>query len=236
MVQVSKRFYGELVQCTKCFIEKPWTEKYFIRDAGKLRNPCIKCASNSRKIRYEKDPNRKEKSKARTAKYRKNNPDKVFIQNRKPRKINKELANKRVNRWKKNNPESGRIQASKRKCMKLDLPHFFTKKDWHKCLEYWNHKCCICGRKEGEGYVLSQDHWIALSDTRENNPGTVPTNMLPMCHARKGVNGGCNNSKWIKDGKEWLMSKYGTDFAEKKNKRNRTLFQLSSLKVGRFKI
>jgi hypothetical protein len=54
------------------------------------------------------------------------------------------------------------------------------------------------------GYTLAKEHWIALGDQR--NPGTVPWNILPLCHAKSGVKGGCNNAKWTKDPVVWLES------------------------------
>lgn len=47
-----------------------------------------------------------------------------------------------------------------------------------------------------------QDHFIALTDTRPNNPGTVPTNIVPSC-------GICNDSKGNKNAAEWLIAKFG---------------------------
>ncbi len=50
------------------------------------------------------------------------------------------------------------------------------------------------------------DHWIAISDLRPDNPGTVATNMIPLCH---GISG-CNNKKQNKDPIEWMRQEYGT--------------------------
>jgi hypothetical protein len=49
------------------------------------------------------------------------------------------------------------------------------------------------------------DHWIALSDPRPDNPGTVPTNIVPLCH---GI-GGCNNRKSNRDPVEFLETEFG---------------------------
>jgi hypothetical protein len=45
---------------------------------------------------------------------------------------------------------------------------------------------------------------IPLTDPRPDNPGTVPTNIVPLCH---GVDG-CNLSKSNGDPIEWLTSRY----------------------------
>jgi hypothetical protein len=47
------------------------------------------------------------------------------------------------------------------------------------------------------------DHWIPLSSP--GCPGTVATNMVPLCH---GI-GGCNNSKCDRDPQGWLLEKFG---------------------------
>ncbi len=100
--------------------------------------------------------------------------------------------------------------------MKQRLPKLFTKTDWEHCLDYWNRRCCVCGREAGDGYALAQEHWIAISDLRQDNPGTVPWNILPLCHAKGGVEGGCNNSKWTRDPVEWLTQFLGPEKAAAK--------------------
>jgi hypothetical protein len=71
----------------------------------------------------------------------------------------------------------------------------------------------VCGRyigNDNEHLKLAIDHWIALDDKRVNNPGTVITNLLPLCHGK----GGCNNSKGNKDPEQWLHEIYSCDEAE----------------------
>ncbi len=92
----------------------------------------------------------------------------------------------------------------------------FTPQDWDKCLLYWENQCCICGQKAKDGYIIAQEHWIPLADKRDDNPGTVPWNILPMCHARSGVSGGCNNSKWKREPVSWLESRLGAEQAQLK--------------------
>lgn len=56
------------------------------------------------------------------------------------------------------------------------------------------------------------DHWIALTDSRTDNPGTVVENIIPLCHGW----GGCNNNKRNRDAAEWLTKKLGPRKAKKK--------------------
>jgi len=55
-------------------------------------------------------------------------------------------------------------------------------------------------------FFASADHWIPLSYKGDDNPGTVATNIIPLCH---GI-GGCNNSKNATMPDEWLKRKFGT--------------------------
>jgi ribosomal protein L37AE/L43A len=86
---------------------------------------------------------------------------------------------------------------------KRSLPHAFTEQDWERALEYWGHKCAVCGRPRGLWHTLAADHWIPL--THSECPGTVPTNIVPLCHGE----GGCNNSKGKKMPDAWLAERLG---------------------------
>jgi len=93
---------------------------------------------------------------------------------------------------------------------KRSLPDTFSERDWLRALEYWGYKCAVCGRPRGLWHTLAADHWIPL--TAPDCPGTVPTNIIPLCHGE----GGCNNSKRSKVPDEWLVSKLGTKDAFQK--------------------
>lgn len=81
----------------------------------------------------------------------------------------------------------------------------FTTADWERCLEYFNWSCAVCGRQLrdlfGE-HTPSADHWIPLSSP--DCPGTIPTNVVPLCHGK----GGCNNSKGKKHPDTWLEQRF----------------------------
>lgn len=97
-----------------------------------------------------------------------------------------------------------------------NIPCDFTTEDWERCLEYWHHRCCICDRPIGLWHTLAQEHWIPTTDPRPDNPGTVPWNMLPMCHSKANGRNGCNNSKSDLDPLVWLERKLGKRKAKKK--------------------
>lgn len=113
--------------------------------------------------------------------------------------------NESSKRWWHSKPGIASIYSQRRRARKHNLPVAFTITNWQRCLDYWGHKCCICGHPMGLWHTLAQDHWIPLSDPRPDNPGTVPWNILPLCHGQ----GGCNNSKFNRDPIEWLQERIG---------------------------
>lgn len=217
MAGKSKRTIGQMIQCTQCGEMKPWQVGVFKSEKGKPRMPCIPCDTKRRAANAGANRERERiAGRERVARWRTNNPKKVKEANRKPRSFDRELARKRINRWKRENPDTRSVEIHRRKARKLELPDSFTKSDWKRCLKYWDKACCICGRKQGSGFAIAMDHWVPLSDERDDNPGTVPWNIVPMCHARNGASGGCNNSKWIKDPVEWLVDYLGAEKAKEK--------------------
>ena len=163
--------------------------------------------------------------------YKVNHPDKVAEGKRRDRIEHKDRIQKQQQAWVEKNPSKNRATKKryvdrhpdkvkqnnkdnkfKRRATLRKLPFDFNALDWQHCLEYWDYRCCICGRKADFWHMLAREHWIAIEDHRENNPGTVPSNMLPMCHSIKGASPddvGCNNAKRDKDPIEWLNKRLG---------------------------
>jgi len=144
---------------------------------------------------------------------RKNNPQKYrgYQQTRRKKDGGASLR-AAVARWQKANPERAIYQSQVRRARHRSLPHTFTIHQWEQCLEYWGHSCAICGKSPDFWTTLAQGHWIALSDPRADNPGTVAHNVIPICHTKpNGALGmpSCNNSMQAKDPIEWLNTKYG---------------------------
>ena len=100
-----------------------------------------------------------------------------------------------------------------------DLPHNWTEYDWDYACQYFNHCCAVCQRPAGDGRILARDHWYPLSIP--GCPGTVPTNMVPLCH---GIDG-CNNQKSNHDPYQWLVNTYGLIEAKAIMKRIQTFFR-----------
>jgi hypothetical protein len=109
----------------------------------------------------------------------------------------------RIRAWRKRNPASSRSALLRYRARKLALPNHFTARDRQFMLQYWQYACAICGNQEGFWHTLADDHWIPLHS--QKCPGTVPENILPLCHGREG----CNNNKGKKDPHLWLIDRVG---------------------------
>lgn len=98
------------------------------------------------------------------------------------------------------------VSTERRLARKKGLPDDFTVEDEKNALEYFEYRCAVCGRQFGNGFVLALDHWIPLDHA--TCPGTIPSNIVPLCHARAGYSGGCNNSKSFKMPLDWLRDRF----------------------------
>jgi hypothetical protein len=127
--------------------------------------------------------------------------------------------------WSRANPTRTRknaiISSHRRRARKRNLPDSFTPADWQRALDYFHGCCAVCERPlNGIFHSAHADHWIALSDP--NCPGTVPTNMVPLC----GGTGGCNQSKNDRPARVWLTQKFGKRKAAEILQRIETYFAL----------
>lgn len=227
-----------LKRCSKCGVEKPATSEYFYSRTdyqGKLRSACIACTRAIGKDYDQRTPrnrraqqmlyyheNREVYRERDRLRYL-NNKQSELERNRLYHKRNKATISARHRSYRQSNPELIKSYYHNYRARRLSLPADLTASDIHFATDYWNNRCCICGRQFkdlfGE-HTLAFDHWIPLSNP--DSLGTVPHNMLPMCH---GV-GGCNNSKGAKDPLEWLTDKLGKRKAKQKLKEIEAYFDL----------
>lgn len=91
----------------------------------------------------------------------------------------------------------------RRRARTQELPSVFTGADWQTAVDYFGGCCAVCGRPPGLWHTLAADHWIPLASP--DCPGTVPWNIVPLCH---GVDG-CNNSKGSALPSDWLTGRFG---------------------------
>ncbi len=222
--------------CTKCGATHPATVEFWHRNRGGLRTNCKACgkeitrkwrAANPEKIReslrkYRADNAEKvresvrkwradnpEKQREYLRKYRADNAEKIREYGRKWAAANTEKIREYDRTYRAENPEKMREYDRKRRARLAALPFDFPPWMERRALDYWHGCCAICGRQLKDlfdTHTAAMDHWIAKTDPRPDNPGTVATNMIPLCH---GI-GGCNNSKGNKDPNEWVKQEHGT--------------------------
>lgn len=166
---------------------------------------------NYRRERYALDRNRELK---RAARYRFEKRDRVLKAQAKWRDTH--LDARRA--YSVNHKMQGYLATLRRRARIRKLPDTMTQRDIEKCLAYFGHRCATCDRPQGFWHTLAMDHWIPLSSPE--CPGTVPQNMIPLCH---GI-GGCNNAKHDKDPREWLVVTFGKRKATKIEKQIRAYF------------
>ena len=177
---------------------------------------------SERKARYRSENPAKERE--RSARYRNANPDKVRESQARWYRANAVKERERVARWRQANPDKRRESVARwrqanldkvraawhrRRATKRALPAQWSDADAQRMLAYWKNCCAICSQHvepNNAFYYLAQDHWIPL--TSPECPGTVPCNMLPLCHSKIGNALGCNSAKYNADPIEWLHSLY----------------------------
>jgi hypothetical protein len=115
----------------------------------------------------------------------------------------------RVSAWAKANPEREAANEQRRRARKKALPDTWTVEQQTFMLEYWHYSCAVCGNAQGLFWCLAHDHWIPLASP--DCPGTIATNMIPLCHG----DGGCNNRKNDSDPHTWLFKRFTAKKAAK---------------------
>lgn len=140
--------------------------------------------------------------------------DRRYAANRRldPEKRASDRAREKLYRQTPEGKIKNRIKSHNRRAKEKNLPNGFTYQEWQTCLDYWGHKCCICGRSADFWHIIAQEHWIPINASRHDNPGSVKNNIVPMCHSMRGVlpeDTGCNNNKCDKDPIAWLYDRYG---------------------------
>lgn len=101
------------------------------------------------------------------------------------------------------------VKTQQKRARKHALPETLTTEQWVACLDYFGYCCAVCGQPAGMFTTLAQDHWIPVAYKGADNPGTVLTNMIPLCHSTEAGMFGCNNRKGDRNAHDWLVSTYG---------------------------
>lgn len=232
------RHIGEIVSCSKCGHEKPWTEQHFRQDKRKLTGlsqPCLEC-EKARKNTPQYKANEKAYDSARKEYHKTFNASperKAYMKSYNASSKHKDSVN-RYNASPKHREDMKRYHASPKgrvqnisatmryRTRKADKPCQWSAQDWQYALDYFAGCCAVCGRAlNGLWFTASQDHWIPLTDPRPDNPGTVPWNIVPLCHGESG----CNNEKNDQDPAVWLRRKYDSRKAKQIEKRIAKYFE-----------
>lgn len=191
-------------------------------------NPEKRKLKNERLKQTRKD--NPEKTRAQARAYRTKNPEKHKESTRRWRKKDPEWYRQYVNAqtaaWRRKNieraremsrrltrehPERVKAAHAKRNAAKqTNGANDFSASDWTRALQYFDHRCAICGRVADEFVTIVPDHWNPLKRGGAN----TATNIVPLCHSKPGGHGGCNSSKQGKHPNDWLQYKYGDEKAQ----------------------
>lgn len=215
----------------------------FHKDASRkdgFGNVCRQC-SRTRLAQWYED--NKETSIRRICIWRKDNPEKVKEYNEKYRTNNHDRVLKASRDFYQNHVEVERERSRKKKnkrdevvrgaryrAQKLGLPSEWKKAHAEFAFRYWHYMCAVCGTENGIWHVIALDHWIPIAS--DMCPGTIPGNMVPLCHATKGSPPGtpsCNQSKGAKLPNLWLTEKLGPRKTKAKLKEIETFFGAARL-------
>lgn len=192
-----------------------WREQNPERQAANNKKWREENIERSRQLNRESNQRHKDKRNKRAREHYLENIDaqrrkgKEYYQNNKGRV----LIRCKTNRKKKPDLYAAINNASgqRRRARKRSLPCGFTSRDWRTALDYFNHRCAACGEPAGLWTTLAMDHWIPIASP--DCPGTIPSNIVPLCHPKKGMpvgeNAPCNLSKHNKLPDVWLKKRFG---------------------------
>jgi hypothetical protein len=160
--------------------------------------------ANSAHMQHYRDENI-EKRRAETAQYQETHRKEI----RAYQEAHREETRVRGRIWTRMFPEKNAAREQRRRARKQNLPDTWTQEQLAFMLTYWQQSCAVCGNMRGLLWTLAHDHWISIRSPE--CPGTVATNMIPLCHG----DGGCNNSKSDTPPHEWLRRRFGPRKAAK---------------------
>lgn len=179
------------------------------REKIRVADRAAYAANPERKKAYSRARNLEKKEEIREYNRLRNaaNPEPGIQRSIQWQKDNRERRNARERERHKLHPEMHRTRNARRRARKLGLPDTFTTDQEAFMLSYWHNTCAVCGNQEGFFWQLVADHFVPLSSPE--CPGTVASNMIPLCDGQ----GGCNTSKKNKDMQTWLLTKVNSQKA-----------------------
>lgn len=218
--------------CSKCGREHPATTAHFYRNgrgAFGLQSVCKSCA-NDRNKQWHKDNPEQSRALYQRKQARKMERDPIgtkssaAVRSKRHYEANRdtkrEQSRESMAKWRALHRDIHRLREHQRRQNLRDKPFDFTVDDWNETQAWFEHKCVYCGRAADMWTVLAPDHVIPI--VSPDCPGTIPSNIVPACHARKGSPAGlvgCNQSKGARDLNSWLVSRFGPAKARKITRR-----------------
>jgi hypothetical protein len=185
--------------CPVCKRILPLADFYFLK-SGKYSPQCSDCKAAYSKEYYHRDiETSRKRGKEQSAKH--------FHKNALYRKQHYPEQRKRTDEWVSKNRDRVNAGINKRRALKAMLPYDLPLGKEFEIISRFDGRCAICGRAESKGRRIVLDHWIAIKAKVVNNPGTVESNLVPICH---GITG-CNNSKSNQLPLNWLKKKFGDE-------------------------
>ncbi|MEK7499788.1 MAG: hypothetical protein AAB649_04245 [Patescibacteria group bacterium] len=147
--------------------------------------------------------------------------DKILEYRKVSAKKNAVKIRERSSLWKKNNRDKVNAGTAKRRSARNNLTTHWTTEHWIFACNYFHNRCAVCDTPlDGLFHTKAADHWIPASSPE--CPGTVPWNMLPLCHGTMG----CNTQKGSTDPVIWLNKVYGKRKANKILKKIKLYFSI----------
>jgi len=134
---------------------------------------------------------------ARNKLFRERNPEKIAARKREYHAKNAGYVRAKVEAWRKANPDKRRAQIEKRRTLKCGLPCDWTDADIRFGLDFWSNACAACRTPFGLIATPQWDHWIPIANP--NCPGTIITNMVPLCLFCNSTKGERPAAKWLKE-------------------------------------
>lgn len=230
-IERENRRLAGIKRCTKCKIDYPATSQYFWCDRNTqdgFSANCIECkrkykAANPEKwseysARYSQINRVAIAARKRIANQR-NRVQRAYNNRQRYLVKRDEILEKGRQAYQKDKAPY-RAAKQRRRARERGLPALWNNADWLNCLEYWHNACAVCGGQLRDlfGNVEPhREHWIPLDYKGDDNPGTVPGNMLPLCSP-------CNLSKGSKMPEEWLYERYNRRKAKEILTRIQTYF------------
>lgn len=178
------------------------SQRYRVQNLDKVQEKDRRYYQSVAKYKLRKRRYVPQQDRERSKRYYTQNKQKVIARQSEYRRKHPEKEREYGRRYRASHPDVQRAKHHRRRARKRDLPNTLTANEWRQAVAYFEGCCAYCGSRPGllPGMQMSADHWIPLIDPQ--CPGTTQANILPSCKS-------CNSSKHDRNGKEWLISRYG---------------------------